>query len=97
MSVVNNFAEFPLGLENLGKWESIFHSGKIRGILIRLEVREIYPKYLKSSMENDLVDKLKKMREFLDCMAIIIFSTALGILVLIHTDLSVILLTMDYT
>ena len=28
---------FPLGLENLEKWEGIFHSGKSQGILNRLE------------------------------------------------------------
>ena len=28
---------FPLGLENLGKWEGIFQSGKSQGILNRLE------------------------------------------------------------
>ena len=30
-------AGFPLGLENLEKWEGIFQSGKSQGILIRLE------------------------------------------------------------
>ena len=28
---------FPLGLENLGKWEGIFQSGKSQGILNRRE------------------------------------------------------------
>ena len=28
---------FPLGLENLEKWEGIFQSGKSQGILNRLE------------------------------------------------------------
>ena len=28
---------FPLGLENLEKWQGIFQSGKSQGILIRLE------------------------------------------------------------
>ena len=28
---------FPLGLENLEKWEGIFQSGKSQGILYRLE------------------------------------------------------------
>ena len=28
---------FPLGLENLEKWEGIFQSGKSQGILKRLE------------------------------------------------------------
>ena len=28
---------FPLGPENLEKWEGIFQSGKSQGILIRLE------------------------------------------------------------
>ena len=31
------FFRVPLGLENLGKWESIFQSGKSQGILNRLE------------------------------------------------------------
>ena len=31
------FTGFPLGLENLEKWESIFQSGKSQGILNRLE------------------------------------------------------------
>ena len=30
-------SEFPLRLENLGKWEGIFQSGKSQGILNRLE------------------------------------------------------------
>ena len=30
-------AGFPLGLENLEKWEGIFQSGKSQGILMRLE------------------------------------------------------------
>ena len=30
-------AGFPLGLENLEKWEGIFQSGKSQGILNRLE------------------------------------------------------------
>ena len=30
-------AGFPLGLENLDKWEGIFQSGKSQGILNRLE------------------------------------------------------------
>ena len=32
-----NVTGFPLGLENLEKWEGIFQSGKSRGILNRLE------------------------------------------------------------
>ena len=31
------FPGFPLGLENLEKWEGIFQSGKSQGILTRLE------------------------------------------------------------
>ena len=31
------YTGFPLGLENLEKWEGIFQSGKSQGILIRLE------------------------------------------------------------
>ena len=31
------FSGFPLGLENLEKWEGIFQSGKSQGILNRLE------------------------------------------------------------
>ena len=33
----DNHAGFPLGLENLEKWEGIFQSGKSQGILNRLE------------------------------------------------------------
>ena len=33
----NVFSGFPLGLENLEKWEGIFQSGKSQGILNRLE------------------------------------------------------------
>ena len=36
---VNN-PGFPLGLENLEKWEGIFQSGKSQGILNRLEKSE---------------------------------------------------------
>ena len=32
-----SFTGFPLGLENLEKWEGIFQSGKSQGILNRLE------------------------------------------------------------
>ena len=32
-----HFPGFPLGLENLEKWEGIFQSGKSQGILNRLE------------------------------------------------------------
>ena len=32
-----DLAGFPLGLENLEKWEGIFQSGKSQGILNRLE------------------------------------------------------------
>ena len=32
-----NLTGFPLGLENLEKWEGIFQSGKSQGILNRLE------------------------------------------------------------
>ena len=49
---------FPLGLENLEKWEGIFQSGKSQGILNRLEksgnfeqtgkVRENHTKYWKT-------------------------------------------------
>ena len=31
------YSGFPLGLENLEKWEGIFQSGKSQGILNRLE------------------------------------------------------------
>ena len=34
---IYNWSGFPLGLENLGKWEGIFQSGKSQGILNRLE------------------------------------------------------------
>ena len=33
----HNNTGFPLGLENLEKWEGIFQSGKSQGILNRLE------------------------------------------------------------
>ena len=33
---------FPLGLENLKKWEGIFQSGKSHGILNRLEKSQKY-------------------------------------------------------
>ena len=33
----HGLAGFPLGLENLEKWEGIFQSGKSQGILNRLE------------------------------------------------------------
>ena len=32
-----HYSGFPLGLENLEKWEGIFQSGKSQGILNRLE------------------------------------------------------------
>ena len=45
---------FPLGLENLEKWEGIFQSGKSQGILNRLEksgeVRETHTKYWKTEI-----------------------------------------------
>ena len=34
---LNHQSGFPLGLENLEKWEGIFQSGKSQGILNRLE------------------------------------------------------------
>ena len=34
---VGSVPGFPLGLENLEKWEGVFQSGKSQGILIRLE------------------------------------------------------------
>ena len=34
---MNFYTGFPLGLENLEKWEGIFQSGKSQGILTRLE------------------------------------------------------------
>ena len=34
---IKSIAGFPLGLENLEKWEGIFQSGKSQGILNRLE------------------------------------------------------------
>ena len=33
----STYSGFPLGLENLEKWEGIFQSGKSQGILNRLE------------------------------------------------------------
>ena len=35
--MASNITGFPLGLENLEKWEGIFQSGKSQGILNRLE------------------------------------------------------------
>ena len=37
LSCTWNITGFPLGLENLQKWEGIFQSGKSQGILNRLE------------------------------------------------------------
>ena len=37
LCAVKGSAGFPLGLENLEKWEGIFQSGKSQGILNRLE------------------------------------------------------------
>ena len=37
MVSMTQFTGFPLGLENLEKWEGIFQSGKSQGILNRLE------------------------------------------------------------
>ena len=41
---------FPLGLENLEKWEGIFQSGKSQGILNKQtgKVRENHTKYWKT-------------------------------------------------
>ena len=44
---------FPLGLENLEKWEGIFQSGKSRGILNRLEKSENHTKYWKTEINWD--------------------------------------------
>ena len=43
---------FPLGLENLEKWEGIFQSGKSQGILTRLE------------KSGKITQNTGKMREF---------------------------------
>ena len=37
MNGLSSKTGFPLGLENLEKWEGIFQSGKSQGILNRLE------------------------------------------------------------
>ena len=37
LSCTWNITRFPLGMENLQKWEGIFQSGKSQGILNRLE------------------------------------------------------------
>ena len=47
------FIRFPLGLENLEKWEGIFQSGKSQGILNRLE------------MSRKITQNTGKVREFL--------------------------------
>ena len=43
---------FPLGLENLEKWEGIFQSGKSQGILNRLE------------KSGKIIQNTGKLREF---------------------------------
>ena len=45
---MKDFTWFPLGLENLEKWESIFQSGNFAKTG---KVREFYPKYWKNQKE----------------------------------------------
>ena len=48
------YTGFPLGLENLGKWEGIFQSGKSQEIFNRLEKsRENHTKYWKTWQISD--------------------------------------------
>ena len=50
--IQGEYTGFPLGLENLEKWEGIFQSGKSQGIFNRLgKVRENHTKYWKNIRE----------------------------------------------
>ena len=55
---------FPLGLENLGKWEGIFQSGKSQGILNRLE---------KLGKTTQNTGKLRKFQKKILCYFSMIF------------------------
>ena len=52
------YAEFPLGLESLKKWESIFQSGKSQRILNKLE------------KSGKITQNTGKAREFQTCYTI---------------------------
>ena len=58
------YAGFPLGLENLEKWEGIFQSGKSPGILNRLE---------KSGKTTQNTGKLRKFQKKVICYFSMIF------------------------
>ena len=55
---------FPLGLENLEKWEGIFQSGKSQGILNRLE---------KSGKITQNTGKLMEFQKNINCYFLVIF------------------------
>ena len=55
---------FPLGLENLEKWEGIFQSGKSQGILNRLE---------KSGKATPNTGKLREFQKKIICYFSMIF------------------------
>ena len=55
---------FPLGLENLEKWEGIFQSGKSQGILNRLE---------KSGKNSQNTGKLREFQKKIICYFSMIF------------------------
>ena len=52
-------AWFPLGLEKLEKWESIFQSGKSQGTLLRLQKSGNFTQILEKS-EKKRLDNFKK-------------------------------------
>ena len=52
LSLSNSDSGFPLGLENLEKWEGIFQSGKSQGILNKLE------------KSGKITQNTEKLREF---------------------------------
>ena len=59
------YSWFPLGMENmenLGKWEGIFQSGKSQGILPRLEKSGSFTQNTEKS-EKNYTGKLKKILE----------------------------------
>ena len=59
-----HYSGFPLGLENLEKWEGIFQSGKSQGILNRLE---------KSGKTTQNTGKLRKFQKKIICYFSMIF------------------------
>ena len=52
IGIFNSDSGFPLGLENLEKWEGIFQSGESQGILNRLE------------KSGKIIQNTGKLREF---------------------------------